>query len=267
MFSMTLAIPSVPLIWVATHNNHEIVGCGLTSCVCSRVSRSRASFRAFREQLLHHPSLSPDLRWRCRTNVSVEGDYWVTVSQQFLHEPDVTSVRHLDYQRLSNRGNTRKMLEMLAECFVYDPTPAKAETSGLRDQPVSDESFPGSVEVGVAMTPRADIAPGPSEFDLGYYGWRVMLAACLGVMAGFGALFVYPFSLFVKPLAADFGWNREAISSGFAIAAVTLGVISPLLGRWIDRFGPRRIILACMTTYGCAMPRCRCCAPGCGSFM
>jgi MFS family permease len=92
-----------------------------------------------------------------------------------------------------------------------------------------------------------------TEFDLGYYGWRVVLAACLGVMAGFGSLFVYTFSVFVKPLAAEFGWSREAISSGFAIAAVTLGLCSPLLGRWIDRFGPRRIILACMTIYGCAI--------------
>jgi MFS family permease len=92
-----------------------------------------------------------------------------------------------------------------------------------------------------------------TEFDPGYYGWRVVLAACLGVMAGFGSLFVYTFSIFVKPLAAEFGWSREAISSGFAIAAVTLGLCSPLLGRWIDRLGPRRIILICMTVYGCAI--------------
>ena len=117
---------------------------------------------------------------------------------------------------------------------------------------MSDESITGSVEADVP-TQRAGSVPGPGEFDLGYYGWRVVLAACLGVMAGFGSLFVYTFSVFVKPLAAEFGWSREAISSGFAIAAVTLGVISPLLGRWIDRFGPRRIILICMTIYGCAI--------------
>src|SRR5208282_1530805 len=99
----------------------------------------------------------------------------------------------------------------------------------------------------------AGTTSGLTEFDFGYYGWRVVLAACLGVMAGFGSLFVYTFSVFVKPLAAEFGWSREAISSGFAIAAVTLGIISPLLGRWIDRFGPRRIILICMTVYGCAI--------------
>jgi MFS family permease len=116
-----------------------------------------------------------------------------------------------------------------------------------------DESNLGSVESGVAIAQHEDGTTGPGESDLGYYGWRVVLAACFGVMAGFGSLFVYTFSVFVKPLAAEFGWSREAISSGFAIAAVTLGACSPLLGRWIDRFGPRRIILVCMSIYGCAI--------------
>jgi len=108
-----------------------------------------------------------------------------------------------------------------------------------------------SENLDVGMDPIGEGAA-LTEFDVGYYGWRVVLAACLGVMAGFGSLFVYTFSVFVKPLAGEFGWRRETISSGFAIAAVTLGLISPLLGRWIDRFGPRRIILPCMTIYVCA---------------
>ena len=98
-----------------------------------------------------------------------------------------------------------------------------------------------------------ETTPGLSEFDLKYYGWRVVLAACLGVMAGFGSLFVYTFTVFVKPLGAEFGWSREAVSSGFAIGAVTVGLCSPLLGRWIDRYGPRRIILPCMTVFGCGI--------------
>ena len=96
-------------------------------------------------------------------------------------------------------------------------------------------------------------ALGLNESDPNYYGWRVVLAACLGVMAGFGSLFVYTFTVFVKPLSGAFGWNREAISLGFGLAAITLGVVSPFLGRWIDRAGPRRIILPCMTVYCCAI--------------
>jgi MFS family permease len=115
---------------------------------------------------------------------------------------------------------------------------------------MTEESIPG---VGVAAVQRAEVPSDHSEFDSGYYGWRVVLAACFGVMAGFGSLFVYTFSVFVKPLAAEFGWSRQAISAGFAIAAVTLGVCSPLLGHWIDRLGPRRIILVCMAVYVCGI--------------
>jgi MFS family permease len=118
---------------------------------------------------------------------------------------------------------------------------------------MSEESIPEIVGTDVSAEQHAEVPAGLSEFDSGYYGWRVVLAACLGVMAGFGSLFVYTFSVFVKPLAGEFGWSREAISSGFAIAAVTLGMCSPLLGHWIDRFGPRRIILVCMTVYVCGI--------------
>src|SRR5271154_1056604 len=100
---------------------------------------------------------------------------------------------------------------------------------------------------------KAEPTLSPSEFDLGYYGWRVVLAACFGVMAGFGSLFVYTFAVFVKPLSAQFGWNREAISLGFGLAAITLGVVSPLIGRLLDRFGPRRIILPCMAVFACSI--------------
>jgi MFS family permease len=100
---------------------------------------------------------------------------------------------------------------------------------------------------------KPDKAIALDESHVGYFGWRVALAACLGVMGGFGSLFVYTFTVFVKPLGAQFGWNREAVSVGFAIAAMTVGMASPLIGRLIDRFGPRHIILPCMTVFGCGI--------------
>jgi predicted MFS family arabinose efflux permease len=154
------------------------------------------------------------------------------------------------YLRSVNLGNTRKTLEMAVERSVYHSTPLPQRWRRV------DVRRQANLAPHPQSSNTVEHAEGTShftEFDLGYYGWRVVLAACLGVMAGFGSLFVYTFSVFVKPLAAKFGWSREAISSGFAIAAVTLGLCSPLLGRWIDRYGPRRIVLACMTIYGCAI--------------
>jgi MFS family permease len=107
----------------------------------------------------------------------------------------------------------------------------------------------------IAETPtiQAEDTTTLNEANSRYYGWRVVLAACLGVMGGFGSLFVYTFTVFVKPLNAEFGWNREAISIGFAIAAMTVGFSSPLIGVLIDRLGPRRMILPCMAVFGCGV--------------
>src|SRR5690349_17365016 len=91
------------------------------------------------------------------------------------------------------------------------------------------------------------------ESSPGYYGWRVVVAACLGVMVGFGSLFVYTFGVFLKPLNTEFGWSREAVSRGFGLAALTVAVCSPLLGRWLDVYGPRRVILPCLTLFGCGI--------------
>jgi MFS family permease len=91
-----------------------------------------------------------------------------------------------------------------------------------------------------------------SERDPRYYGWRVVLAANLGIMVGF-SVYAYTFGFFVKPLSHQFGWNREAISQGFAISALAAAVCSPLAGGWLDRYGLRRILLGCMAVFGCAI--------------
>ena len=83
--------------------------------------------------------------------------------------------------------------------------------------------------------------------------WLVVLAAFAGVMAGFGSLFVFTFGVFLKPVGAEFGWNREAVSRGFGFAALAIAVASPKLGQLLDRFSPRKIIIPCFAIYGVAV--------------
>lgn len=78
------------------------------------------------------------------------------------------------------------------------------------------------------------------------------MAAYFGVMVSFGSLLVFTFSIFLKPLTAEFGWNRESVSAAFGFAALTVAVCSPFLGHLLDRYGPRRIILPCMAVFGLA---------------
>lgn len=83
-------------------------------------------------------------------------------------------------------------------------------------------------------------------------GWRVVTAAYFGVMVSFGSLLVFTFSTFLKPLSTTFHWSRESVSASFGFAALTVAVCSPLLGRLLDRYQPRRIIVPCMTIFGLA---------------
>jgi MFS family permease len=90
------------------------------------------------------------------------------------------------------------------------------------------------------------------ESSIHYPGWRVCLAAFVGVMVSFAAIMPYTFSLFLEPLSKAFGWHREAISSAFGIAAMTVAVFSPGIGLLLDRFPPRRIILPSIVVFALA---------------
>jgi len=55
-------------------------------------------------------------------------------------------------------------------------------------------------------------------------------------------------SIFFKPMLEDFGWDRATLSSVQSVALIVFTILSPFLGRLIDKFGPRTMILACVAT-------------------
>jgi hypothetical protein len=75
-----------------------------------------------------------------------------------------------------------------------------------------------------------------AESSIQYPGWGVLAAAFTGVMVSFAPIVPYTFSLFLDPLHAAFGWKREAMGGAFALAAITVALVSPLIGLLLDRF-------------------------------
>src|SRR5947209_678051 len=96
----------------------------------------------------------------------------------------------------------------------------------------------------------ADMA---DEGSLSYAGWRVTASAFVGVMTSFAPIVPYTFSLFLNPLHAAFGWQREAMGGTFAVAAITVALVSPFIGLLLDRFPPRRIILPSILVFALAL--------------
>jgi sugar phosphate permease len=75
-----------------------------------------------------------------------------------------------------------------------------------------------------------------------FYGWW-MLAASVWVMTVISGLSVWANGLYVKPMEEEFGWSRAEVSLGFSAAILVSGIAGPLIGVWIDRFGPRSAML------------------------
>ncbi|MFP5227500.1 MAG: MFS transporter [Acidobacteriota bacterium] len=93
----------------------------------------------------------------------------------------------------------------------------------------------------------------PGESSIRYAGWSVLGAAFIGVMVSFAPIIPYTFSLFLDPLHASFGWKRESMGGAFALAAITVALVSPLIGLLLDRFPPRRIILPAILVFALAL--------------
>ncbi|MBI2830119.1 MAG: MFS transporter [Chloroflexi bacterium] len=70
-----------------------------------------------------------------------------------------------------------------------------------------------------------------------------VVAAATLVMAGFYGTQL-SFSVFLKPLVAEFGWTRAEVSAGMSISQLVTGLISIITGILADRYGTRRVIVA-----------------------
>jgi MFS family permease len=73
-----------------------------------------------------------------------------------------------------------------------------------------------------------------------HYGWVVVLIAFFVVATN--SLAIFGFGVFLKPLIAEFGWERGALSTAFSISLLLAGILSLISGRLIDRYGPRILI-------------------------
>ena len=74
-----------------------------------------------------------------------------------------------------------------------------------------------------------------------FYGWWIVGASC-GVQWLAGMLWVHSYGAYTVLLHEEFGWSMTALSGAFALTRVESGILGPLQGWMVDRYGPRIIL-------------------------
>ena len=82
-----------------------------------------------------------------------------------------------------------------------------------------------------------------------FFGWYIVAGGFL-LSALLGGLMFHAFGQYVVVFEEEFGWSRTALSIAFSIQMVESGLLGPIQGWALDRFGPRRIMLIGITIFG-----------------
>jgi MFS family permease len=102
----------------------------------------------------------------------------------------------------------------------------------------------GLIRLRVFFMPRLQTMKSPGALSELRSGWRVIVAALIGIAFGVTGLFFYSVGIFLKPVASEFGWSRTALSGVTVVAALTLAATAPFVGWIVDRIGARTVAVA-----------------------
>ncbi len=74
-----------------------------------------------------------------------------------------------------------------------------------------------------------------------FFGYWIV-AAGFAFSAVNGGLYFYGFGAFFKTITEELGTSRAVLSGAFSLARLEGGLIGPVEGWAVDRFGPRKVL-------------------------
>ena len=82
-----------------------------------------------------------------------------------------------------------------------------------------------------------------------FYGWWIVASAG-GVQWLAGVLWMQSYGAYMVYLLDDFGWSKALVAGAFALTRIESGILGPLQGWLVDRFGPRLILTIGTVMFG-----------------
>jgi sugar phosphate permease len=82
-----------------------------------------------------------------------------------------------------------------------------------------------------------------------FFGWWITLAAA-GLNLLPSALLMQSFGAYVVLLQAEFGWSKTLLAGAFSMMRAESGLLGPLQGWAVDRFGPQNVLRSGLLLFG-----------------
>ncbi|HEX4197374.1 MAG TPA: MFS transporter [Caulobacteraceae bacterium] len=82
--------------------------------------------------------------------------------------------------------------------------------------------------------------------------WFTVWMAMLGTMCCSTSVVLINVGVFMKPLSAAFGWGRGDIALSLSIGALSMAAFNPFVGRLIDHYGVKPVLVTSLLGYGTA---------------
>jgi MFS family permease len=74
-----------------------------------------------------------------------------------------------------------------------------------------------------------------------FYGWWIVIACFLIRLYLGGAIFL-GFTAVLEPIAKEYGWSYAQVSLAASLRGIEVGLLAPVTGLLVDRWGPRKLI-------------------------
>jgi MFS transporter, OFA family, oxalate/formate antiporter len=82
-----------------------------------------------------------------------------------------------------------------------------------------------------------------------FYGWWIVGAGFL-IAVFIGGFIYYGFTAVFEPIASDFGWSYAQVSFAASLRGLEMGLLAPIVGLLMDRWGPRKLVFAGVAVIG-----------------
>jgi MFS family permease len=86
-----------------------------------------------------------------------------------------------------------------------------------------------------------------------FHGWWIVVVAATGLAIGYGPVIIYTFGVFFKSVSEEFQWTRAETSLALSLSLVAMVLAMPVIGRLVDRYGARRVILPAAIIFGLSL--------------